>query len=129
MAVYVDDMLLPAQVGRIKAKWSHLYADTERELHRFAKKLGMQRRWAQKSGTALAHYDLTESKRREAIRLGAVPVGYMSQAAMQHLRQQHVAIKIAQMLGDISQGTVDPERALHLGQRVVMLACDNREGK
>lgn len=33
MTVYVDDFRVPARVGRINARWSHLTADTQAELH------------------------------------------------------------------------------------------------
>lgn len=85
MSVYVDDALIPARVGRWESRWSHLIADTREELHAFAAKLGLDRRWFQdpcrpgkglvaKPGSRAAenwHYDLTENKRRQAISLGA----------------------------------------------------------
>lgn len=87
MTVYVDDFATPATVGSIKARWSHLIADTPEELHAFAARLGLRRAWFQDPtvngkpkaapGTRAAenwHYDVTENKRRQAIRLGAVPV-------------------------------------------------------
>lgn len=87
MTVYVDDFGTPATVGTIRGRWSHLIADTPAELHEFAGRLGLRRAWFQdptvsgkplaKPGTRLAenwHYDVTESKRQAAIRLGAVPV-------------------------------------------------------
>ncbi|WP_375539284.1 DUF4031 domain-containing protein [Mycolicibacterium sp. CBMA 335] len=40
MTVYVDDMRMPARVGRIEARWSHLIADTDVELHAFAASIG-----------------------------------------------------------------------------------------
>lgn len=43
MTVYVDDMRVPARVGRINARWSHLMADTDEELHEFAARLGLRR--------------------------------------------------------------------------------------
>lgn len=80
MTVYVDDARIPAQVGRIRARWSHLFADTPDELHAFAQRLGLRRDWFQ-PGTPLAgrpsrfwHYDVTDSKRQAAIKLGARPV-------------------------------------------------------
>lgn len=75
MAVYVDDMLMQATVGRVTSRWSHLTADTDEELHAFAARLGLKRAWAQYPGTAHSHYDLTEGKRWQAIRLGAVQIG------------------------------------------------------
>ena len=49
----------------------HLLADTREELHQFAARIGMQRRWFQ-DHPRLWHYDLTASRRAEAIRLGAI---------------------------------------------------------
>lgn len=78
MTVYVDDMQRPATVGRISARWSHMLADTTEELHEFADRLGLNRAWVQYPGTHREHYDLTEKRRREALRLGAVAIGYPS---------------------------------------------------
>ncbi|SKM81422.1 Uncharacterised protein [Mycobacteroides abscessus subsp. massiliense] len=63
MTVYVDDMRMPARVGRLQARWSHLMADTDEELHAFAARLGLKRSWHQKPGTAISHYDVTDSRR------------------------------------------------------------------
>ena len=90
MAVYVDDMGMPARVGGFNARWSHLIADSQEELHAFAARLGLKRAWFQDPtvngkpspatpGTFHAetwHYDVTASKRALAIRLGAVAVSY-----------------------------------------------------
>lgn len=74
MTVYVDDMRLPARVGRLDGRWSHLTADTAEELHAFAERLGLKRAWYQeRSRPGASHYDVTDGKREEAIRLGAVP--------------------------------------------------------
>lgn len=52
-------------------KSCHLIGDTLEELHAFAIRLGMRREWFQdKPGKP--HYDLTEARRTEAVRLGAV---------------------------------------------------------
>jgi Protein of unknown function (DUF4031) len=88
MTVYVDDMRMPARVGRIGARWSHLLADTDAELHDFAAKIGLQRRWAQYPGTWKSHYDVTDSKRREAIAKGAVPIGFASPEAVALTRRK-----------------------------------------
>lgn len=73
MAVYVDDYRVDATVGSTKARWSHLQADTEEELHAFALQLGLLRSWFQ-PGTRpeAAHYDVTDRLRAVAIRMGAV---------------------------------------------------------
>lgn len=94
MPVYVDDMRRPAQVGRLNAVWSHLLADTDEELHAFAARLGLRRAWFQKPGTPIAHYDVTEPKRQLALRLGAIPIGYLSRESMDLLRRRRAAITL-----------------------------------
>lgn len=88
MTVYVDDARIPARVGRLDARWSHLFADSREELHEFAeRRLSLRRSWFQDPvvvGTPRArlgsraaenwHYDVTEVKRRQAIATGAVAV-------------------------------------------------------
>jgi hypothetical protein len=51
MTVYVDDMRMPAKVGRINAEWSHLMADSRQELIEFGATIGMQARWLQSTST------------------------------------------------------------------------------
>jgi len=87
MTVYVDDFGLPTQVGGLNARWSHLIADSREELHAFAARLGLRREWFEdpvvngkprasrgSRGAENWHYDVTESKRRLALRHGAEPV-------------------------------------------------------
>ncbi|MCC9184827.1 DUF4031 domain-containing protein [Mycolicibacterium mageritense] len=93
MTVYVDDMRLPARVGRLNARWSHLMADTDTELHAFATRLGLRRAWAQYPGTSRSHYDVTDSKRREAIRLGAQPIAYGGSQSLALLRRTPDQVK------------------------------------
>lgn len=81
MTVYIDDMRMPARVGRLTARWSHLQADTTNELVTFAARLGLRREWIQDPGTCIEHFDVTESKRRQAIRLGATPIHYGAEGA------------------------------------------------
>jgi len=47
MAVYVDDARIPARVGPISARWSHLFADSQDELHAFAAGIGLKQSWFQ----------------------------------------------------------------------------------
>jgi len=81
MAVYVDDARIPATVGRIRGRWSHLFADSQVELHAFASRIGLRRSWFQPGRSyggrpsRYWHYDVTDSMRERAIRAGAVPVG------------------------------------------------------
>lgn len=112
MTVYVDNANIDAHVGRIKSLWSHLTADTPTELHEFAARIGLARRWYQgrcKSAKAghcdqLAgscvhfHYDVTASKRGEAIARGAVEVdlrrmGEILRARRQALREKAQPVK------------------------------------
>lgn len=95
MTVYVDDMRMPARVGRLQARWSHLMADTDEELHAFAARLGLKRSWHQKPGTAISHYDVTDSRRQEALRLGAVPIGYMSRESLDLIRRKRDQLRAA----------------------------------
>jgi uncharacterized protein DUF4031 len=80
MPVYVDDMRLPARVGPIRGRWSHLLPgpwDDLAELHAFAARLGLERRWFQgppEHPWPGCHYDLTDSKRTLAVHLGAVEI-------------------------------------------------------
>ncbi len=105
MTVYVDDMRMPARVGRIEARWSHLMADNDDELHAFAASIGLRRSWAQYPGTWKSHYDVTDSKRTQAIRAGAVEIGYGSPASIalvkRKLEQQpatlHLRLPLAQL--------------------------------
>ncbi|GAT07591.1 DUF4031 domain-containing protein [Mycolicibacterium novocastrense] len=89
MTVYVDDMRLPARVGRIEARWSHLFSDNPdpTELHRLAAKIGLRRAWFQDKPSG-AHYDVTDTKRRAAIAAGAVPIECGSPEWMRALEAQ-----------------------------------------
>lgn len=59
MTVYVDDFRVPARVGRINARWSHL-----------------RRAWFQDKPRGAWHYDVTDSMRARALALGAVAVSW-----------------------------------------------------
>lgn len=69
MTVYVDD-----DIWKWRGKlWAHMTADTAEELHRFAKSIGLKRAWFQDKDHH-QHYDVTSSKRLEALAAGAVYV-------------------------------------------------------
>lgn len=78
MAIYVDDMRRLARVGRVYARWSHLFADTHEELMHFARMLGLNPSWIQHEGTHREHFDVVDSKRAGALELGAIPLRYPS---------------------------------------------------
>jgi hypothetical protein len=69
MTVYVDNMRIP--FGRMRM--SHLMADTPEELREMAEKLGLTR-YIQHPGTPKEHLDVSDSKRKEALGMGAVPM-------------------------------------------------------
>lgn len=73
MAVYVDDM---RNVIRNKnwrySEACHMVADTEHDLHVFARRLNLKRSWFQYN--TIPHYDLTKSKRIDAVLLGAIEI-------------------------------------------------------
>jgi hypothetical protein len=77
VSVYVDPLVegvaRDPQAKRVGARngnrWCHMMADTIEELHAFAKRIGMRRDWFQGD-----HYDLTPSRRAQALACGAIPV-------------------------------------------------------
>lgn len=74
MAVYVDLMRPCLKSKRWPWKEScHLIADNLNELHSFASRLGLERRWFQ-NDSRLPHYDLTAGIRWKAIACGAVEI-------------------------------------------------------
>ena len=96
MTVYVDDFRTPARVGRLSARWSHLTVgpdDDIAELHAFAARIGLQERWFQAKGWPRDHYDVTESKRQEAIKAGAVAITWREGGRM---RSEAIARRRAQ---------------------------------
>lgn len=73
MTVYVDNARIPFKNWRA----SHLFADTEEELHEFAERLGLKREWFQpRGGRRSMHYDVSDAKREQAFALGAVALDY-----------------------------------------------------
>jgi len=51
-----------------------MIADSFQELNRMAKRIGVQQRWLQASGRDREHYDVCLSKRKLAIKLGAIEI-------------------------------------------------------
>lgn len=66
MAVYVDS----GNIAFGRMKMCHMMADSLDELHSMADRLGLKREWFQPESSP--HYDLSQSKRTEAIKLGAI---------------------------------------------------------
>ena len=72
MAVYVDELFPTEKTTNWRYdKACHLTADDIEELHKFTLMLGMRRTWFQ-DHPRHPHYDLTEGRRKAAIKLGAI---------------------------------------------------------
>lgn len=78
MTVYVDDMRAP--FGRMKM--CHMVADSDAELHAMATRIGVARRWHQSPPQHDSHYDIAQTKRKQALELGAVQVTLRQLSAM-----------------------------------------------
>lgn len=101
MAVYVDDM--KAGYGRMKI--CHMLADTDKELHAMAERIGVARKWWQDPvQTAGSHYDIALSKRALAVAAGAVEITWRQAGAMNTRR------KVTGLLGG-PQSAVEWSRA------------------
>lgn len=59
----------------------HMFADSDEELHKFAKKIGIKKKWFQDHNT-LKHYDVFGSKYHKALELGAIEVGTVFLSSM-----------------------------------------------
>jgi hypothetical protein len=81
VTVYVDDWRERKTIGRLRDRvWSHLLVGPEDdidELHEFAVLIGLNPLWFQgppEHPWPRSHYDVTESRRVEAVRAGAVEI-------------------------------------------------------
>lgn len=86
MAVYVDDMR--AKIGNMIM--CHMAANTTDELLAMADKIGVQRKWIQKRGTAQEHFDIAMSKRALAVKAGAIEVTGKELVRLMMAKRDHV---------------------------------------
>ena len=70
MAIYVDHARIPYR----RMLMSHLLADSSQELEDARRNLGLPDGCTQYPGTAKEHLDISESKRREALDMGALEI-------------------------------------------------------
>jgi len=80
MTVYVDDCEIPYKhpYTGLKMKMSHMIADNVAELHEMADVIGVDRKHFQGEDGDRAnfpHYDICQTKKRIALKNGAVAVG------------------------------------------------------
>ncbi|HKU52096.1 MAG TPA: DUF4031 domain-containing protein [Nitrospira sp.] len=130
MTVYVDDAAIKARVpyagSEINGTWYHLIADTREELHAFARQLGLARSWFQEpkglNGEAVIknslhaqmwHYDITTSKRRKAIQMGAKPVTSAQMSEIIRARHARQYPNAAKLLARRTQTNIERLRAAH----------------
>lgn len=74
MAVYVDNFYITGGGNFGRMKMSHMMADTSAELMEMALKIGMKAEWIQYPGESTEHFDVSISRRKEAIKNGAIEV-------------------------------------------------------
>lgn len=60
----------------------HMIADSTEELLEMADKIGVQRKWIQDAGSYNEHFDICQSKKAKAIRLGAKAITMMELGRM-----------------------------------------------
>lgn len=119
MPVYVDP---PIWEWRGK-NWCHLTADSTRELHAFAARLGLRRSWFQHKARApwQDHYDVTEGMRHKAVALGAVELDFDAAGVRQNRRR--LLFAALEELCDRHQVVVRPDqRASDLRAGVTSIA-------
>ena len=81
MSVYVDKLIPSIPNKNWKYSHScHLMGDTVAELHAFAACLGLKLNWYQHK--TMPHYDLTRTKRKLAMTLGAISIDQKQFVAM-----------------------------------------------
>ncbi len=81
MTIYVDNLNLRASVKNgartHTSRWCHLMSDVDdAELLAFAQRIGLKPEWLQDAGTFTSHFDVTEPKRRAAVRAGAIEISW-----------------------------------------------------
>lgn len=106
MPCYVDP--LRQYGGSREFRWQHschLFADTDEELHAFAGRIGLQRRWAQLHRPEFHHYDLTAKRRARAVAAGAVEVSTRTLVLLVRSRRQAAAVPVAAAASQLSQPT------------------------
>lgn len=102
MTIYVDELVAYQQEAKSGGRYfgsgkqsCHMMTDGDlEELHRFAERIGLRRAWFQGHNPRHPHYDLTPSKRAQAVRLGAQEVQALDWAR-RRLAQQQAAQRTA----------------------------------
>lgn len=100
MAVLVDPAIWPRR-GR---RFAHLVSDrSEEELHAFAARLGIERRWFQGD-----HYDVPVALRAQAIAAGAEPVSSVELVRRLRAAGLRRGSRVARLPGEVGEVLFDP---------------------
>lgn len=90
MPVYVDKLYNHGfKLYGVNKPSCHLFADSLEELYKFGDLLGLKRSWIHKSNMGIYHYDISNNKRKKAIKLGAI-----------YLQKRHLLRKFKQLTKD-----------------------------
>jgi hypothetical protein len=102
-------------------RWAHLVSDAGYdELHAFADRLGLRREWFQGD-----HYDVPESVRDQALRLGAVPMP--SRELVLRLRAAGLRkSRIRERSSSEAEAHPIPAGSVHVPQHIVCVDCGGR---
>lgn len=91
MTIYVDNLESWGWIMRgHKVRSCHMFTDTVdlTELHEMAEKIGMKKSWFQDKDRTAPHYDLVESRRIEAVKLGAIELDRRQSVEIWKLRRE-----------------------------------------
>lgn len=93
MSVYVDGLKPSIKNKNWKYNKScHMVADSLEDLHAFARKINMPMLWFQ-NRLGMPHYDLTEGKRSEAVKAGAIEINDVQLVSMLCKSRATVSVK------------------------------------
>jgi len=98
VTIYVDPLRHWGWILRgHRVKSCHMFSDALdlSELHAFAERIGMKRAWFQDPPVA-PHYDLTERRRIQAVKIGAVEVGRREAGAIWQARREKLLVVTGQ---------------------------------
>lgn len=95
MAVYVDNFSASFR-GMIMC---HMTADTRAELFAMVDRIGVDRKHLQNAGTPTEHFDISRSKRAEAVKAGAVEITTRTVGWIVIARRQNLSAWIAHYMG------------------------------
>lgn len=87
MVVFVDDM--EASYGRMIM--CHMIADSDEELLEMVGKIGVNSKWHQNPGDPNSHFDISKSKRKLAVKNGAIEITWSKLGKIVYSRRKKAA--------------------------------------